>query len=122
MDVVEIILLIALWVIPISFIIFNYRKLDDEEKEALKIELKDPLFYLVEGCRYLGMLILFTGTGTSIPLLIHIGIGMMATSWITAAIMMWKVSQKRSVLLNNFAYGYFGLFLYSNSKEGRNVI
>ncbi|MFT9600699.1 hypothetical protein [Mesobacillus sp.] len=103
MDAVQMVFLVLLWGVPIVRFIQIYRKLDKEEQAEIKASLKNPLYYLDDGFRHIGMLLIFTGMITFIPVIQHIGISMFIISWFYGGLELLDVSYKQGVGMMSFS-------------------
>lgn len=97
MDALQIVFLVLLWGVPIVRFIQIYRKLNEEEQAEIKASLKDPLFYLDDGFRYIGFALLFSGMIASIPAIQHIGASILFIGWFYGGLDLLDKSVKQSV-------------------------
>ncbi len=103
MGIINIIFLILLWGIPTFLSVKAYLKLNKEEQAEVKRGLINPSFIFVDGFRYFGMPVFFSGIITSLAVLKHIGAFMLIIGWFSAGVEMWETSIKKSVVLISIA-------------------
>ena len=112
MDGVQIVFLILLWGIPTVGFIKAYRKLDKEGQAEIKTALKSPLYYLDDGFRHIGMLLIFTGMITWIPVIQHIGFSMFFISWFYGGLELIDVSYKKGAGMMAFSIIAAGAYYF----------
>ncbi|WNF22781.1 hypothetical protein [Mesobacillus jeotgali] len=110
MDAVQIVFLVLLWGVPIFRFIQEYRKMNEEEHAEIKASLKNPLYYLDDGFRYIGFLLMFTGMIASIPVIQHIGAAILFIGWFYGGLDHLDKSVKQSVGLMLFAVLMAGVY------------
>lgn len=110
MNIIQVLFLILLWVIPIFLIINTYLKLDQDEQQSLKKEIKTPSFLLTGGLGCIGVLIFSTGGIATIKILQHIGAFMVFFGLFSGCIATWKRSWIKSVSF--LSLGVIGLAVY----------
>lgn len=103
MDAVQIVFLVLLWGVPIFRFIQIYRKLNEEEKAEIKASLKSPLYYLDDGFRYIGFLLMFSGMIALIPVIQHIGVSILFIGWFYGGLDLLDKSVKQSVAVMSIA-------------------
>jgi len=107
MEFVQILFLILIWILPIYFMINAYLKMDEEKREELKSELRNPLILFVSGFVGLGVLLFSTGSISTVKLLQHIGMTMIFISWFTIIIVSWK--RKKTGFITSVSLVLLGL-------------
>ncbi|MEH7238094.1 Fe3+-siderophore ABC transporter permease [Bacillus sp. JJ1562] len=110
MSIVQVLFLILLWGIPIFRFINFYLKQDKEEQEELKKGIKSPSFLFVDGFRYIGLALFFSGIITSINVIQHFGAFMLFIGWFSGGIEIRNKNIKRSIILMSF--GIIGAVTY----------
>lgn len=112
MDGVQIVFLIFLWGIPIVRFIWTYRKLTQEEQAEIKAGLKNPSFILDDGFRHIGLLLIFSGTTTLIPVIQHIGAVLLFIGWFYGGLELLDVSYKKSAGMMSFSVIAAGAYYF----------
>lgn len=85
MKIIQAIIIILIWAIPIFSIRKTYKKMDNEEKQDVKDELKNPSFLLfVFSC--IGFQVFITGNISDIKLLQHIGAGLVFIGFVSGCV------------------------------------
>jgi hypothetical protein len=102
-DAVQIVFLVLIWGVPIVRFIQTYRKLNKEEQAEVKASLKNPLYYLDDGFRYIGFALLFSGMIASIPVIQHIGASILFIGWFYGGLDLLDKSVKQSVAAMSIA-------------------
>lgn len=110
MDAVQIVFLVLLWGVPIVRFIQMYRKMNEEEQAEIKASLKNPLYYLDDGFRYIGFALMFSGMIASIPIIQHIGASILFIGWFYGGLDLLDKSVKQSVGLMSFAVLMAGVY------------
>lgn len=114
MELIRVLFLISVWVIPIIFVTNTYLKMNKEEQEKFRGELKRPSVLFGLGIPVIGLLIFSTGFISTMKLLQHIGVIMVFISWLTTGVISWKkrktgfITSAGLILL-----GVIGLVAYS---------
>ncbi|MBD1221901.1 Fe3+-siderophore ABC transporter permease [Virgibacillus halodenitrificans] len=114
MGFVQVLFLILIWVLPILFLINAYLKMDRDEKQEIKNDIKNPLALFGIGFIIIGLLLFFSGVILTVKKLQHIGAIMVLISWITTSIVSWKRGKTgfiTSVVL--ILLGVMGIAAYS---------
>lgn len=113
MELIQILFLIALWIIPMIFLTNTYLTMNKEEQEAFRGELKRPSILLSLGIPVIGMLILFSGIISTMKLLQHIGATMVFLSWFATSIISWKKRKTGSITsVGLIMFGLIGVIAY----------
>lgn len=111
MDAVQIVFFVLLWGVPIVRFIQIYRKMNEEEKAEIKTSLKDPLYYLDDGFRYIGFALMFSGMIASIPVIQHIGASILFIGWFYGGLDLLDKSVKQSAAAMSIAVIAAGAYL-----------
>lgn len=90
MQLIQVIFLIAIWMIPAILMINTFLKMNKEEREGIKEELKQISVLLGVGFPTLGLLLYFTGFVLTMKLLQFSGMGMVFIGLVTISILGWK--------------------------------
>ena len=110
MDAVQIVFLVLLWGVPIVRFIRIYRKMNEEEQAEIKASLKDPLYYLDDGVRYIGFALMLSGMIAFNPVIQHIGASILFIGWFYGGLDHLDKSVKESVGLMLFAVLMAGVY------------
>ena len=90
MQLIQVLFLIAIWVIPALLMINTYLKMSAEERKEIKAEFKQASVLLGVGFPVLGLLLYFSGFILTIKLLQFIGMGLVFIGFVTISILGWK--------------------------------
>lgn len=90
MQLIQVISLIAIWVIPALLMILTYLKMSAEERKEIKAEFKQISVLLGVVCPVLGLLLYFSGFILTMKLLQFIGMGMVFIGFVAISILGWK--------------------------------
>lgn len=83
MMIFQAIIIILIWAIPIFLFIKTYKKMEKEEQQDAREELKSPSFLLifVGGC--IGFQVFITGSISEIKIIQHIGAGLVFIGFVS---------------------------------------
>lgn len=90
MGFIRILFLIAIWFIPIIFLINIYLKMNKKEQEEFKRQLKRPSVLFGLGFPVIGMLMFLSGMILTVKLIQHFGATLVLISWFTTSLVSWK--------------------------------
>lgn len=99
MKLIQTLFLIVIWVIPVFLLLKNYLKMDKEERQEIKDELKTPSILLSGGSISIGFLLFSSGIISTVKLLQHIGAVMVIISWFALSIISWR-KRKTSLIVS----------------------
>lgn len=111
---VQVIFVMLIWILPIILSTNAYLKMDKDEKQKIKNDIRDPLALFVSGFSAIGLLLVFTGLISTVQVLQHIGFALVLISWFTTSIVSWKRKKTgftTSIVL--MLLGVFGMVSYS---------
>jgi hypothetical protein len=107
---IQVLFLIAIWIIPIFISRNAYLKMNNEEQT----ELKNPFVLFGVGFIVIGLLLGFSGIILALKFLQHIGAFMVFISWFTTSIVNWKKGKTNSVKSAALVLlGVVGIVVYS---------
>lgn len=112
MDAVQIVFLVLLWGVPIVRFIRTYRNLTQEDQAEIKAGLKSPLFILDDGFRHIGLLLIFSGMITFIPVIQHVGAALLFIGWFYGGLELLDVSYKKSAGMMSFSVIAAGAYYF----------
>ena len=101
MDFIQILSLIAIWGFPIGMLITSYLKLNKEDREKSRNELKQTSILFSLGIPVIGLLLFFSGIVSGIKSLDHIGALILIVSCFAIAIN-GSIKKKRRFLESAF--------------------
>ncbi|KAF0820850.1 hypothetical protein [Cytobacillus sp. FSL R5-0377] len=105
------ILIIFIWVAPFFFFQNAYKKMSKKEQQDVKIELKNPFFFLTFGGCCIGFQVFITGSISEIKIIQHIGSGLVFIGLVTACVSTFRQRQfKKSFAL--MMIGILGAIFY----------
>lgn len=110
MDIVEILVLAAIWGMFIFHMIKEYKKSKKRNRNELNRLVKQLDFWL-EGFRLGGILFFLSGFISDLHIVKHIGAALLCIGWFLSGIQLWDDSKKRSIIIMGVAIG-FGFVYY----------
>lgn len=111
MIIIQDILIILIWAIPIFFFIKTYKKMDKEEQQDVKGELKNPSFLLIFGGCWIGFQVFITGSISEIKIIQHIGAGLVFIGFISGCMAAFRQRHVKKGLALMLA-GSIGALIY----------
>ncbi|MEK4081540.1 Fe3+-siderophore ABC transporter permease [Solibacillus sp. FSL K6-1126] len=109
----QILLVILIWVLPIILLRNAYFKMDKEEQQKVKSVFKQPLALFCVGLLVIGYLLSFSGIFLAIALVLHIGVTMVFIGWFTSIIVGWKIGKLNLMKSAVFILlGVLGIVIY----------
>lgn len=109
----QVFIVLLIWILPTSLLINAYLKMDKEEQQRFKGELRQPLAFIGVGLLIFGLLLAVSGILLDVKWIQHSGAVMVFMSWLMTSIVSWKKEETNfSTSAMLFLLGIIGATIY----------